>query len=286
MAAALSLLLVCVDPACLGQTPAGVETHFTQVHPPVKDALERSNGQERAVVLIHGIRIHPFNSTKAGEAIFHDWQKAGSSLVRSLGKDADVFAYAYGQTAALETIAGSPAFSRKVAKLRFMGYKEIILVGHSAGGVLARLFVEDHPDSGVTRVIQVCAPNDGSSLASATFSVCKDQEPFLQSLTKKERSKQWALRLEKTIPEKVEFCCLVGVAGTNGDVMVSCQSQWPGDLQKQGIPACRLSTSHFTVMRTPKTIEKIAEAVRERHPRWSAETVEKMRKIVLEERSK
>src|SRR5262249_53874799 len=157
--------------------------------------------------LIHGIRVHPFNSTKAGEASLHDWQKPGSALVKSLARDADVFAYAYGQTAALEKIADAAGLTRAIEKLRFMGYKEIVLVGHSAGGVLARLFVEDHPDSGVTRVVQVCSPNDGSSLANASFSVCKDQEPFLQSLTKKERCKQWALRVEKTIPEKVEFCC-------------------------------------------------------------------------------
>src|SRR5438034_11741104 len=99
MVSALSLLLV-----CFGGTSSAVETRFVQVHPAhVKEASERTAGQERAVVLIHGIRLHPFNSIKVGEPTFHDWQKAGSPLVKAIAKDADVFAYAYGQTAPVQT---------------------------------------------------------------------------------------------------------------------------------------------------------------------------------------
>jgi pimeloyl-ACP methyl ester carboxylesterase len=266
----------------LGGTQAGVETKFIQVQPaPGKEGFERTPGQDRAVVLIHGIRLHPFNSTRAAEPIFHDWQQAGSSLVKALGKEADVYAYSYGQTMPIQTIADGPALTRAVGKLKAMGYKEVILVGHSAGGLLARLFVEDHADSGVTKVIQICTPNDGSSWAKANFAVCKDQELFVHSLTKKERCKQCVLREDKKIPEKIGFCCLVGVAGALGDGVVNSHCQWSGDLQKQGIPAMRLNTSHFTVMRSPKTIDKIVELIREPQPRWTPEMVEKMRKSIL-----
>ena len=68
-------------------------------------------------------------------------------------------------------------------RLRQAGYSEVILLGFSAGGVVARQFVEDNPAAGVTRVIQVCAPNLGSPLAKLKSSVGLAQESFLQSLT-------------------------------------------------------------------------------------------------------
>lgn len=273
-------------PLCLlllGQVPEAVDTRFVQAYPEVKDAMQRTTEQDRAVLLIPGIKIHPFNSTKAAEAVLHDWQRPGSPLVKTLSKDADVFGFGYGQTMCLESIAESPGLAKAIAKLKFMGYKEIVLVGHSAGGLLARVFIEDNPESGVTRVIQICAPNDGSSWARANFTVCKEQEPFLQSLTKKERHKQCLLRDKKKIPESIEFCCVVGVAGAYGDGVVSGICQWSADLQKQGIPAVKLNTAHFTVMRSPQTIEKISEMIREPQPRWTPETVEKMRKSILGE---
>ncbi len=137
------------------------------------------------MLLLHGLRIHPISNAKVYEAQFHDWQMPGSVLVKALGRDADVYAFAYGQNARLESMAATPALANAVGKLRFLGYTDIVLLGHSTGGVVARLFVEDQPYAGVTKVIQVCAPNDGTSWAKLNFSVAKDQEPFLHSLTKK-----------------------------------------------------------------------------------------------------
>jgi pimeloyl-ACP methyl ester carboxylesterase len=266
--------------AAVGGSPA-LESRFIQVHPVLREGIERTPGRSRAVLLVHGLGIHPINRGKAHEPHFHDWQLPASPLVKALGRDADVFAYAYSQNARVEKVAGAPALEQAVGKLRFLGYPHIILLGHSTGGVVARLFVEDHPRAGVTRVIQVCAPNDGSAWAKLNFSVAKDQEVFLQSITKKERVLWSELREDKKIPPQVDFLCVVGATGPRGDGMVSCQSQWPTDLQKQGIPAVRLATTHVTVLRSPRTIEKIAELTREDHPRWPPGVVQAMRKSIL-----
>jgi pimeloyl-ACP methyl ester carboxylesterase len=262
-------------------TPEPVETKFHQVYPAPRDRMERTPGRTRAVLLIHGLGLHPLSKAKVYEPIFHDWQLPGSVLVKTLGKDADVYAYAYSQNTRVETVAQTPALAGAVAKLCFLGYGEIVLLGHSTGGIVARLYVEDHPRGGVTHVIQVCAPNDGSSWAKLNLSVTKEQEPFLRSLTKKERLISSELRDDKRIPAHVDFLCVVGATGANGDGAVSCKSQWSPDLQKQGIPAARLTTTHFTVLRAPKTIEKIAELAREDHPRWSPEKVQSMRKSIV-----
>ncbi len=243
--------------------------------------MERTPGRARAVLLIPGLRIHPLNGAKVSEPQFHDWQLSGSVLVKALGHDNDVFAYAYSQNTRVEKIAAAPALAQAVGKLRFLGYSEIVLLGHSTGGVVARQFVEDNPRSGVTRVVQICAPNDGTSWAKLNFGVAKEQEPFLQSLTKKERLVWNELRDDKKIPANVDFLCVVGATGPHGDGMVACVSQWPSDLQKQGIPAIRLATTHVTVLRTPKTAEKIAELVRVEHPRWSTEKVVSLRKTIV-----
>jgi pimeloyl-ACP methyl ester carboxylesterase len=258
-----------------------VETKFVQVHPLPRSGMERTPGRTRAILLLHGVGIHPLNKAKVYEPLFHDWQLPGSVLVKALGRDADVFAHAYSQNARVERVAETPALAQAIAKLRFLGYPEIILLGHSTGGVVARLFVEDHPRAGVTRVIQVCAPNDGSSWAKLNLSVARDQDIFLQSLTKKERLLWGELREDKKIPPGVDFLCIVGATGPRGDGIVACKSQWPADLQKQGIPAVRLATTHLTVLRAPRSVERIAELACADHPRWSAEKVELMRKSIV-----
>src|SRR5262249_26968801 len=148
----------------------------------------------------------------------------------------DVFAFAYTQHTRVENVAQAPALETAVGKLRFLGYEEIVLLGHSTGGVIARLFVEDNPRAGATRVIQVCAPNDGAALAQWNLTVAKEQEAFLGSLTKKQRLLAGELREDKKIPLNVDFLCVVGAAGAAGarsDGVISCKSQWPSDLQKQ-----------------------------------------------------
>ena len=268
---------------CLLGSSEGVDTRFEQVFPvpKIKDMVERSPGQNRAVLLIPGLRMHSFSSTKVHQAQFHDWQAPTSHLVQFLGKNSDVFAFAYAQNVPVEVIAMHPALAKSIQRLRTMGYDEIVLIGHSAGGIVARLFVEDNPNAGVTRVLQVDSPNLGSSWAKADFSVRRDQEPFLHSLKKDERAKVSLRRQDKKIPDNVQFLCVVGSTGNLGDGLVSVASQWPEDLQAQGIPAVRLNTTHFTVVRSAHNAARIAGLAIQYHPRWTEEERTLRRKSVL-----
>jgi hypothetical protein len=143
---------------------------------------------------------------------------------------------------------------------------------------VARHFVEDNPNSGVTKVIQVCAPNAGASMANLENSVRKNQRPFLHCLTKEGRALCLQGRADKKIPPSVQFICVVGDGMGSGDFLVSTASQWPKDLQDQGIPALALHTTHFAVMHSKTQAQKIAEAIREYTPRWNAAQILSMKK--------
>jgi pimeloyl-ACP methyl ester carboxylesterase len=268
---------------CLLGTSDGLDTRFAQVYPlpKVKEAMERTPTQHRAVLLIAGLRMHSFSAAKVHQAQFHDWQSPSSHLVQVLGKNADVFAFAYAQNVPVDVIAQHASLAENIQKLRRMGYEEIILLGHSAGGIVARNFVEENPNSGVTRVVQVCAPNLGSSWAKADVTVRRDQEPFMHSLTKEERLKSCQRRQDRRIPPNVQFLCVVGSTGNLGDGIVSISSQWPEDLQAQGIPAARLSTTHFFAVRSAGSAARIADLTFQFSPRWSAEELTQRRKAIL-----
>jgi pimeloyl-ACP methyl ester carboxylesterase len=283
---------------CLLLTAEPVDTCFVQVAPlaEVAAVVNRSDDQERAVVLLHGLRVHPFSSRKVRQADFQAWQEPGSRLVDTLAAEADVYAFAYSQNADLETIAAEPALAEHVQALHAAGYRQVVLVGHSAGGLIARQFVEDHPNAGVTKVIQVCSPNGGSSWGKLTLGVRECQEPFLESLTKDARRAALERREDKCIPEHVEFACLVGRMSVDleadlgallgggrdlrlsyssacGDCILSLDSQWPADLQQQGIPAYPLPVAHFTAMFTRVAARRLVELVVEPQPRWTADEV-------------
>lgn len=87
----------------LGGAPAG-EALFLQVHPRLENSkdLRRTTGRRRAVVLLHGLKLHPFSAENAAKPALHGWQEPGSALVSLLGEGADVFAFAYAQTAPVE----------------------------------------------------------------------------------------------------------------------------------------------------------------------------------------
>jgi pimeloyl-ACP methyl ester carboxylesterase len=259
-----------------------IDTRFSQVAPFAREvaAFERSPGRTRAVILIHGLRIHPISKLGIVRAAFTDWQKEGSDLVKQLARDSDVFAFAYAQTAAADDVAEAPDLSDSVRRVRLLGYEQLVLLGYSAGGVIAREFIEDYPGTGVTKVVQVCAPNTGSGWASLP-PLCRQQSEFLRSLTKQSRLRVLGARADRLLPPQVEFVCVVGTGTRAGDGLVSKRSQWSEELQNQGVPAVAVNDVHWHILRGKKGIELVASLVREPQARWDAARVAAARREIL-----
>jgi pimeloyl-ACP methyl ester carboxylesterase len=271
-----TLLVACVFLVAGGPD---LQTQFVQVSPEFRKVgqWKPSVGQEWAVVLIQGLQVRPFNKSLVEKAPLREWQKPSSMLVKRLAREGDVYSFAYGQTVTVTDIADLPGLREGIGRLRALGYRKVVLIGHSAGGLVARRLVEDCPDLGVTKVIQVCCPNGGSSWAKLKALPAR-QKVFLQSLTKEERRQALRERQEVVIPEEVEFVCLVGTLGWGGDGVVSRESQWSPDLQEQGIPAVPLATDHWSAVRSASEIDQIAQLVRKPHRRWTPAEVAAMRK--------
>jgi len=257
-----------------------VATEFVQLQPrPDPTRLNMwKRAHPRAVILIHGLLVRPLSEAPAKGAVLHSWQRPDSTLVKTLAADSDVFALAYSQNVPVQEVAQTAALPGYIARLQVMGYREIVLVGHSAGGIISRQFVEDRPQSGVTKVVQICTPNDGSSLAKANLTLRKGQEPFMESLSKPARQRQLQERSGKIVPPNVEFVCIVAMNGLGTDGIVGCHSQWSEDLQRQGIPFVAISATHNHAVRKKRHADEIARAIREPQPRWSEEKVEVMRR--------
>jgi len=253
-----------------------VESRFEQVAP-VRAEPARSEGQTRAVVLLHGYTMH-FRAESVPVPAYRDWQQASSGLVKRLGEEGDVFVFAYGQNAALDDVVAHGGLLEYVARLRKLGYRDIVLVGHSAGGLVARHFVEDHPDCGVTKVIQVCTPNGGCPSAKAK--VVAAQQAFVDCLSEDGRKAAVKARAGKRIPAHVDFVCLLGNGGANNgsDGLVPCGLQWTADLCAQGVPVVPLEVRHPQAMRSARGAEALARLVREKQPRWTPEQVERVRR--------
>jgi pimeloyl-ACP methyl ester carboxylesterase len=273
---ALALLAGLLQP-----DPPAVESLFEQVAPaPDNGKATRSADQTHAVVLIHGYHIY-LQDRFVPRAEFRPWQRGESNLAKELANNADVFAFAYGQDVAIDTIVAESKLRDGIVQLRKLGYRDIVLMGHSAGGLIARQFVEDYPDAGVTGVIQVCTPNGGSPLAG--LFAMKSQRAFMQCLTENGRQECLKMRTDKRIPAKVQFVCVVGITeeGRTSDGVVSCLCQWTEDLQKQGIPAVKVVGDHRAVVRDAKVAEILAHLVRENQPRWDAEQIDKAKKEIF-----
>src|SRR5438105_12476829 len=156
-----ALLLAVLSLPAAAAPVAKVDTVFEKVGPG-KPAPGRSPGQTRAVILIHGLGLHLWHKDRVSRAALRTWQRPDSLLVKELVRHADVYALAYGQVVAVEKVHEAVRLADRVRELRKAGYRDVVLVGHSAGGLIARHLVEDHPALGVTKVIQVCSPNTGS----------------------------------------------------------------------------------------------------------------------------
>ena len=237
--------------------------------------------KKRAVLLVPGLWLHPFQNERCLLPEQHDWQRASGKLVRELSPDFDVYAFGFAQTVPLDAVSLSTGMRNQVALLKQAGYQEIILVGHSAGGVISRQFVERFPNSGVTKVIQVASPNRGSDYATISLGIPKPQLPFVKSLLPEFR-KVSAIRAPK-LPRDLEFCCIVCQGGNrHSDTIVEFDSQWPEDLQKQGIPAVLVASYHNESVKAEVPVKAIGELAREKLVRWSSEDVATAKKVVFQ----
>jgi pimeloyl-ACP methyl ester carboxylesterase len=248
-----------------------VDSRFVQLAPVLRpsESCVRSPGKTRAVVLIPGLS-HPLARPGTAKPKFHSYEHPDSPLVKRLSQSADVFGFAYAETAPVTDVLTSSGFTQAIQALRDAGYTEIVLIGCSAGGLIARQLVEEYPRCGVTKVIQVCTPNAGTAWANA------GRDEFVRSLTTKARR----AAPERSIPETVQFACVVGTGLYYGDGIVSVRSQWPEDLQEQGIPARMIRCGHLVAAHSPTGIALIAELVEEDQPRWDSIRVAAMRKAL------
>ncbi len=268
----------------------GLPTTTKEVSPEVKGVLNAGHPgkvtKTKAVLLIHGLKLHLIRTDKIYDAELHDWQLPGSTMVKELAKDHDVYSLGYAQSSPLDAVASSEGMRNRIAALKAAGYKEIIIVGHSAGAVIARQFVERHPDAGVTKVIQVAPPNEGATLANIGIGLPKPQVGFIHSLAPEPR-KEICKACLTPIPREIEFCTVVCKYGRfQGDSIVDFTSQWPEDLQKLGIPAVLVSVSHNNAIKDPASIKEIGTLVRGKITRWNEAEVAEARKVLFDSGSK
>jgi pimeloyl-ACP methyl ester carboxylesterase len=260
---------------------ADLPTELWQLAPEPKGKpilLNNPRSKDRALLLIPGLKFHPLKPSLSTRPELHNWQEPNSELVRTLAKDFDVYGFGYAQTVPLDAVAQSAGLREAVERIQKAGYKEIVLVGHSAGGVIARLFVENHPNAGVTKVVTVAAPHTGAELANLKVGYSRTQAQFIQSLAPEARTESGFSK----IGEKVEVACVVcKLKRIDADGLVNIASQWPTECQKNGVPAVLVQINHFEAMLKPESVKVIAEVAREKLTRWSAEEVEKAKKVLF-----
>jgi pimeloyl-ACP methyl ester carboxylesterase len=238
--------------------------------------------KKKAVLLIPGLQLHLLRPEKCREPEQHDWQRARSNLVRELSPDFDVYALGYTQCQPLDAVSLSFGMRSTVAALKAAGYREIVLVGHSAGGIISRQFIERFPNSGVTKVIQVTAPNAGSDYATIGLGIPKTQLPFLRSLAPDFRLSATPSTLK--LPSNVDFVCLVCQGGNRrSDTIVDFDSQWSADLQNQGVPAVLVASYHNEAVKAEAPVKAIGILAREKLVRWSPDETATAKRILFKE---
>lgn len=272
-----------------GAPTTEVQTELWQVAPGAAakpwTAPDQPGPRAQALVLIPGLYVHPLRPTKALKPELRDWQQPKSGLVKTLAKDFDVFAFGYAQTVTVDEVAGCAGLRNAVAALRKAGYTEIVLMGHSAGGVIARHFVERYPDTGVSRIIAVASPFAGTGAATLKVGYPKVQAPFVKSLTPETR-KEAVRQNGAALGADVEFACVVcKLKRYESDGLVPTRSQWPEDLQQCGVPAVLAMVNHIEVMGDAETAKRIHELAKGKLTRWSPDEVDTARKVLFGEQA-
>lgn len=235
-----------------------------------KNPIQKNS--QHAIVLIHGFNTnHIHNSEKYDELLRDSWQNRDSKIVQRVASYGDVFSIVYTQNRFVDHIADFGRFHTLMRRLRDAGYKNITIIGSSAGGVIGRLFVENFPESKISRIIQVAAPNRGTPAANlgnigGGIGLIDNEDflEFLESLepgTRKEISRS---RQDKKIPDDVEFVSLIGTAIAGGDGVIGYQSAWPASIRDQGLPGVSAAAVHSYHMNNDHVIDWIEQIINKR----------------------
>ncbi len=259
-----------------------IPTAYWQITPEYREFGLPQRSKDRAVILIHGLIPRPVQVKKAAIPEPHSWQKPDSVMVKLLTPDFDIYGFSYAQTLPVDFVCHSCGLRSAVRQVKAAGYKEVVLVAHSAGGVVAYQFAERYPDSGVTRVVVVAAPLHGTGLAKLpTVGLASTQLPFIRSLSPGCRKEQCE-KCGRPIPESIEICCVVcKLPRLATDTIVPTESQWPDLAQRQGIPAVLMEINHFDAVRSARGAEKVAELAKGKLTRWTPDEVEQARKALF-----
>lgn len=240
--------------------------------------------RDRAVVLVHGLLPHVFHPDRATKPDAHEWQVKDGRLVKALADDADVYGYSYAQTRSVDDVVFSRGLREGIGAIKAAGYKEVVLVAHSAGGLVCRRFVETFPDAGVTKVVTVASPFAGSGWAKLPgFTLPKTQVPFIQSLSPESREQCMKDRTAK-LPDGLEFGVVLCKANRrDDDTVVSLKSQWPEDLQKQGVPVVLAACGHMEAMTCEPVAKEVVKLVSGKILRWDEEQTARARRVLFGE---
>ena len=270
----LSLLAIAAPPR---------ETAFLQVAPTQRDLsiIVRSPNQERAVVLIHGLRLHPFSGAKAAKAIPHGWQESNSLLVRGLGRESDVFVFAYGYDGTADEVSTVPMLRAGVARLRGSGLSERC-AGRSQcrradrqgirGGRSGFWCDEGHPGLRAERRLGLgfLGPDTTERNLFPRFTDEIDAPTGPQGSERPPHPGQRRVCLYRRQRA-------AGRRRRGGHALPVDR----GHLQRQGIPAYVLGTTHWQVVRTRAGADLIAELIRTPQPRWDERHVAVLRKVIF-----
>lgn len=260
-------------------------TLFWGIDPPVlvvEGDTRLKARHDRAVVLVHGLMPRVWHPNRAEKPEAHDWQVKDGRLVKALANEADVFGFSYAQTRSVDEVAYSRGLRDGLAAIKAAGYKEVVLVGHSAGGLVSRRFVETFPDAGVTKVIAVGTPFAGSGWASLPgFTLPKTQVEFIHSMSPGYRE-GCAKERKVKLPPDVEFACvLCRVSRSDGDTVVSLKSQWPEDLQAQGVPVVLATSGHLEAMTSESVAKEVGKLVGGKILTWDDEQTSQARRVLF-----
>ena len=269
----MNLALAVMSLALQAAPEPEVRTRFGELEP---------SCEPRAIVLVHGLLPRFWSNEKVKQPISPSWQSAGSGIGRALSEHGSLFAFSYSQNVPVERIP--QRLVPHVAALKEKGYDEIVLIGFSAGALIVRQFVEDHPRAGITRVIQVCPPNGGTAWGKWECAVRENQEVFIRSMTWEARKTFLDERAERgvRIPSNVEFTVVMGTFAGMGDTLASRESQWPEDLREQGIPVVAVTAVHCLAMRSDACASVIGRLASTPRKRWTEEKVEKAKDELLD----